>query len=134
MRFRSKLGQIRIFLWLGYGVIIAAGLHAKGRPPWICALAGVLAVAMFLPPYLFWYWDIRADYFAQRRYFSRIVMPYSEIVYVGPISGRMMGKASVTKLIEIRNAAGKRIIALPSNSEAFLTEMRKHLPEITLNL
>jgi hypothetical protein len=133
MRFRSKLGPIRIFSWLAFGVVIAAGSFSRGRSPWVCALEGLLTVSVFLPPYLFLYWDILPDHFAQRRFFERVVMPYSEIVYVGPIEAQIKGIAAARNWIEIRNAAGKRIIAQPSDPNAFLAEMRKHLPEITLN-
>jgi hypothetical protein len=135
MRFRSRLSQLRIFIWLGYGVILAAGLRAKGQPLWLCALVGLIGIALlFLPPYLFWYWDIRDSYFAQRRYFSRIVMPYSKIIYVGPMSTRMHAILGARSWIEVRSADGRIIIAQPADSKAFLNEMRKHLPEITLNL
>lgn len=133
MRFHSKLSSLRIFSWLAFGVVIAAGSYSRGRSPWVCALEGLLTVAIFLPPYLFWYWDILPDSFAQRRFFVRIVMPYSEIVYVGPIEAQIKGIPAARNWIEIRNATGKRIIAQPSDPNAFLTEMRKHLPEITLS-
>jgi hypothetical protein len=97
-------------------------------------LTGGLIMLVGCIPHLFWYWEIRDDRVVQRRLFLRTALPFSEITYVGPVTGQASRHKYFERHILIRNVAGKRMFVNTGDPEAFLTEMRKHLPRITLNL
>ena len=81
-----------------------------------------------------WYWEIGDDSVIQRRHFRRNVFPFSEITYVGPMTGTASEHKYFSKHILIRNIAGEKMFVETPQCETFLVEMRKHLPLITLNL
>jgi hypothetical protein len=134
MRYRRELGVTRVGGWLALGAFLSAGLFRKGHPLWVALFCGFAATLLFYIPHFFWYWDILPDRVVHRRYFRRSVFPFSEITYVGPLTGWAAGNNAVRNWILIRNAAGERIVATPADPEAFLANIRKHLPLITLNL
>ena len=80
------------------------------------------------------FWEIREDCVVQRQWFRRTVFPFSQIAYVGPMTGQASQYEHFAKHILIRNAAGEKMIVITAQYEAFLKEMRKHLPLVTLNL
>jgi hypothetical protein len=81
-----------------------------------------------------WYWEIGDDRLTHRRYFSITVFPFSEITYIGPMTGEAGTYKFFEKTILVRNSDGKRMLVNIDDPSAFLNEMRKHLPQITLRL
>jgi hypothetical protein len=134
MRYRRKLRPAGIIVWLAYAAIVAfAFYHSHHSTPTVVA-AGIIVLLLFYLPYLYWYWEIRPDRLVHQRYFQRIAWPFSEITYAGPMTGKAAGNRTAKDWIEIRNLSGQRMIAQPADPQAFLEEMRRHLPQITLNL
>jgi hypothetical protein len=97
-------------------------------------LGGVLMALMLLALHSCWYWEIGNDRLIHRRYFSFTVFPFSEIIYVGPMTGEAGTYKFFEKTILVRNAGGKQILVTLGDPDAFLNEIRKHLPQITLRL
>jgi hypothetical protein len=97
-------------------------------------LGGVLMALILLALHSCWYWEISSDRLIHRRYFSLIVFSFSEIIYIGPMTGEAGTYKFFEKTILVRNAGGKRMLVTIDDPDAFLTEMRKHLPQITLRL
>ena len=97
-------------------------------------LGGVLMALILLALHSRWYWEISNARLIHRRYFSLIVFSFSEIIYIGPMTGEAGTYKFFEKTILVRNAGGKRMLVTIDDPDAFLTEMRKHLPQITLRL
>ena len=97
-------------------------------------LGGVLMALILLALHSCWYWEISNDRLIHRRYFSLIVFSFSEIIYIGPMTGEAGTYKFFEKTILVRNDGGKRMLVTIDDPDAFLTEMRKHLPQITLRL
>jgi hypothetical protein len=128
----SLLNSILIFTLAG---VFLAGLNFRQTKSLVASLIFLpfyvaMSVAAFRLPNSWFYWEICDDCVIQRRYFGRTVFPFSDITYVGPFSGQL----SRLNMILIRNTAGKRMIVNTDDPQAFLAEMREHLPRITLNL
>ena len=134
MIYRRKLGNTRATIWVAMSAILAADLLRQGRPIWMVALGAAAVILAFYIPHLFWNWKILPDRLVQSRYFQRTVFPFSEITYIGPMTGRAARRNAVQNWILIRNTANERMIAMPANPEAFLAELRTYLPQITLHL
>jgi len=97
-------------------------------------LGGILTALTVRALHSAWYWEIGGDRLIHRRYFSLIVFPFSEITYIGPMTGEAGTYKFFDKTILVRNAGGKRMLVTVGDPDAFLNEMRKHLPQITLRL
>ena len=80
------------------------------------------------------YWEIQFDRVIQRLYFRRTVFLFSEIDYVGPMTGAASLFDHFGKHILIQNVSGETIFVRTPKYEAFLKEMNKHLPLITRDL
>jgi hypothetical protein len=134
MKFRMHLSRLKVFEWLFFGMVVSFSAALKHQPVWLCISEGVLTTGLFVPSYLFWYWEILPSGVVFRRYIKRQVMPFAEIVYVGPVTGALSTVSLAKGWIEIRDRAGARIIARPADSAAFIERMRVYLPRITLNV
>jgi hypothetical protein len=134
MRFRRKLGWIRLATWIAFGLFLAFEQVKRGRPLWIDFAAFVICILLFLPSHLFWYWEIRPDRLIHQRYLARRIFPFSEIVYIGPMTGKASDHETTRNWILVRSEGGQRMIVDTNNHEGFLSEMRKYLPSITLKL
>jgi hypothetical protein len=134
MRFRRRMGLASVVTWCVYASVVALAFYRTHHSPVSVAASAVVVLLLFWVPHLYWYWEILPDRLVHRRYFQSMAWPLAEIVYVGPVTGGAAGRKATRDWIEIRNAAGQRMIAQPGNPKAFLEEMRKHLPEITLEL
>lgn len=99
-----------------------------------CLKCGLVYAPVWYLFYFFRYWEIRTDYVIQRFFFRRIVFPFPNVTYVGPMKGEASNFKYFEKTILIETADGKRMYARPADPKAFLTNMRKHLPAITLHL
>jgi hypothetical protein len=97
-------------------------------------LGGVLMALILLALHSCWYWEMSNDRLIHRRYFSLTVFSFSEIIYIGPMTGEAGIYKFFEKTILVRNAGGKRMLVTIGDPDALLTEMRKHLPRITLRL
>lgn len=97
-------------------------------------LGGILVALTLRALHSGWYWEIGDDRLIHRRYFSLTVFPFSEITYIGPMTGEAGTYTFFDKTILVRNAGGKRMLVTIGDPDAFLNEMRKHLPRITLRL
>jgi hypothetical protein len=134
MRYYSgQLTNFRVAAWMGFGLAAAIGELQAGHPLWAAELKGIAAFLLFYVIYRSWYWEICPDRLIHRRYFRRVIWPFTEISYVGPITGVIGSNPAVRDLLEVRNVSGKMIIVRPANCEEFLLEMRKYLPRITLS-
>lgn len=133
MRFRRKLGPVRLITWLALGALLGSSFVRNGYSWWAGVLAAILFVLVSLPSWLFWYWDILPDRLIQRRYFGRTTFLFPDITYCGPVTGNLAGRLQTRDWIEIRTSSGKWMVAQPDDRAAFLNEMRKHLPKVTLN-
>jgi hypothetical protein len=80
------------------------------------------------------YWQIQEGCVIQRHYFRRIVFPFSEITYVGPMTDVAGLYEYFAEHILIENISGEQIVVNTPQREAFWAEMNKHLPLITRNL
>ena len=133
MRFRRQLGAIRIITWIGFGLVITGSLASTGHRYWFAGMIGAAVSLAFFLPHVFRYWDVRTDRLVHRRYFATVVVPFAEIAYVGPLTGKMADFAGAVKWVEMRKADGVRMIVQPADPDAFLAEMRRYLPWVTLN-
>src|SRR5215471_20246477 len=97
-------------------------------------LGGVLMALILLALHSCWYWEISNDRLLHWRYFSLSAFSFSEIIYIGPMTGEAGTYKFFEKTILVRNAGGRRMLVTIDDPDAFLTEMRKHLPQITLRL
>jgi hypothetical protein len=121
-------------VWFGFGLAGFLGIVQKGGPLWVAWLVGIGTFVLgFYIPYKCWYWEICPDRLIHRRYFRRVVWPFTEIAYVGPMTGLIGTYSAARDWLEVRNVSGKMIIVQPADCEEFLLEMRKYLPRITLN-
>jgi hypothetical protein len=134
MRFRRKLGVVRVLSWVVIGAFLGASFVRQGYSYLAAGLAATLYVLVSLPSWLFWYWDVLPDRLIHRRYFGQKVLLFSEITYCGPVTGNAAGLGQTRHWIEIRTADGRRMIAQPADAHAFLAAMRRYLPAVTLNL
>jgi hypothetical protein len=131
--YRGKLTNPRVAEWAIIGLAGAIGELQAGHPLWVAELLGIGILLLFFVIYRSWYWEICPDCLIHRRYFRRVVWPFTEITYVGPMTGLIGTYSAVRGWLEVRNVSGKMIIVQPANCEEFLGEMRKYLPRITLN-
>jgi hypothetical protein len=134
MRFYRKLGWIRVATWVGFGLVLSLGQLKQGRPLWLDLLAFFVCVLLFLSSYLFWYWEIQPERLIHRRYLTRVVFPYTEITYIGPVTGRATEHATAKTWILVRTESGQKMIVDAADPPGFLDAIRKYLPRITLNL
>lgn len=79
------------------------------------------------------YWEIRDDSLIQRRLFGRKVLPMSQIVYAGPVKGAAGRNAYFAHHVLIQTASGERMLVDTPRRESFLEEMRKRLPQVTVD-
>jgi hypothetical protein len=135
MRYRRELGRNAIAVWLCSAVIIAALTFRRDQSFWKASASGAGMVPFYYLLYLSRSWEILPDRLIERRFFrAAVVFPFSEITYVGPMTGKAAEFKATAKWILIRNAAGQRIIVHLDDPEVFLAHMRKYLPLVTLNL
>ena len=131
--YRGKLTNPRVAEWVIIGLAGAIGELQAGHPLWVAELLAIGIFLLFFVIYRSWYWEICPDRLIHRRYFRKVVWPFTEISYVGPMTGVIGTYPAVRDWLEVRNVSGKMIIVQPANCEQFLLEMRKYLPRITLN-
>ena len=132
--YRGKLTNTRVAVWFGFGLSGFLGIVWNGDPLWVAWLVGVVTFVLgFYVPYKLWYWEICPNRLVHRRYFRKVVWPFTEIIYVGPLTGLMGIFPAGRDWLEVRNVSGKMIIVQPANCEDFLSEMRKYLPRITID-
>jgi len=81
-----------------------------------------------------WYWEVGDTALIHRRLFRRITFPFSEITYVGPMTGDGSGYTFFENTILVRTGDGKRMFIDTAKPGALLADMRKRAPRITLNL
>jgi hypothetical protein len=132
MRYRKELG-IRQLAGAFAGMFICSLLFTK-RSLLTSVYCGVVAALVWYQFYFFRYWEIRDDCLIQRFFFRRIVFPFSDITYAGPMKGEGSNHKFFEKIALVETVNGKRMYVEPADPEAFLANMRKHLPAITLNL
>jgi hypothetical protein len=132
MRYRKEFG-IRQLAGSFAGMFICSILFMK-RSLLTSAYCGVIAALVMFQFYFFRYWEIRDDCLIQRFFFRRIVFPFSEIRYVGPMKGEASNHKFFAEIALVETVNGKRMYIEAADPEAFLSDMRKHLPAITLNL
>jgi hypothetical protein len=80
-----------------------------------------------------WYWEVGETRLLHRRFLRRTTFPFSDITYVGPMTGEGSGYKFFEKTILARTAEGRRMFIDTSDPDALLRDMRQHLPGITLN-
>lgn len=131
--YKGKLTNSRVAEWAILGLAVAIGELQSGDSLWGAELAAIGIFSMFFVFYRSWYWEICPDRLIHRRYFRKHVWPFTEISYVGPITGVIGTYSVVRDWLEVRNVSGEMIIVRPADCEAFLLEMRKYLPKITLS-
>jgi len=81
-----------------------------------------------------WYWEVGETRLVHRRFLVRTTYPFSDITYVGPMTGEGSGYTFFEKTILVRTAEGQRMFIDTTDPDALLAEMRQRLPGITLNL
>jgi hypothetical protein len=81
-----------------------------------------------------WYWEVGETRLVHRRLLRRTTFPFSDISYVGPMTGEASGYELFGKTILVRTVTGQRMFIDTTDADALLAEMRRHLPGITLNL
>lgn len=131
--YRGTLTNPRVAEWAVFGVAGSIVELQAGHSLWLAEMVGIGIFLLFFVIYRSWYWEICPDRLIHRRYFRRVVWPFREISYVGPITGLMGRYSAVRNWLEVRHVSGEMIIVHPANCEEFLLEMRKYLPKITLN-
>jgi hypothetical protein len=130
MRYRTRLGVIRILTWLAFAIIVATSLAAWGLPAWLASAGGLLILLAFLPVYQWSYWDILPDRLVEQRLFRRSVMLFVEIVSLSPISISSDEDEAQPRLIHVRGVAGRRILVETPQSRKFVQELLEHLPPL----
>jgi hypothetical protein len=86
--YRGKLTNPRLASWFGFGLAGFLGIVQKGDPLWLAWLVGIAGVVFgFYIADKLWYWEICPDRLIHQRYFRRVVWPFTEITYVGPMTG-----------------------------------------------
>ena len=132
LRYRREFRIRQLAEVFAAGLIVSLLYQTRS---WLtCLTCGLVYALVWYLFYFFRYWEIRADYVIQLFFFRRIVFPFPNITYVGSIKGEASDFKYFEKTILIETADGKRMYARPADPEAFLTNMRKHLPAITLHL
>jgi hypothetical protein len=99
------------------------------------AIASGIPLALLV--YVFhrrWYWEVGDTRLVHRRFLGRTSFPFSDITYVGPMTGEGSGYEFFEKMILVRTAEGQRMFIDTVDPDALLAEMRQHLPGITLSL
>jgi hypothetical protein len=81
-----------------------------------------------------WYWEVSDTALIHRRLFRRITFPFSEITYIGPMTGDGSGYTFFENTILVRTLEGKRMFIDTTDPHALVADMRQHVPRITLNL
>jgi len=132
MRYRKEFHIRQLAEVLAVGLIVS--LFYPTRSLLTCLECGLVYALVWFAFYFYRYWEIRTDCLIQRFFFRRIVFPFSDITYVGPMKGDASNFEYFDKTILIETADGRRMYARPADPEAFLADMRKHLPAITLHL
>lgn len=130
MRYRSKLGRVRMTTWLAYAAAVFADISGRRIPAWIAASAGTLTLLLFLPSYLCTYWEILPDRLVEHRLFGRSVLMFVEIVSMSPLTFQTEQEDRLTERVEVRGVAGRRILVETRDSQGFVEEMLEHLPPV----
>ena len=82
----------------------------------------------------YWYWEVGDTTLIHRRFGRRIAFPFSDITYIGPMTGEGSGYTFFERTILVRTVEGKRMVIDTADPDALLAHLRQHLPRITLNL
>jgi len=128
MRFRSKLGRLRVATWLAYGAVVAADLLGRRFPLWIAIAAGVVSVLLFVPGYFLSYWEVLPDRLVEQHMFSRMVFLFVEIIDIFPRSIAVSDEEALPECVAIRAVRGRTMIVETDRVDVFLDEMLEHLP------
>src|SRR5215475_3062148 len=99
--YRGKLTNIRVAEWFGFGLAGFLCIVQKSDPLWVAELVGIGTFLLFLVIYRSWYWEICPDRLIHRRYFRRVVWPFTEIIYVGPMTGLIGTYPAVRDWLEV---------------------------------
>jgi hypothetical protein len=129
MRYRRKFRAYQIVIPLGCALL----LTSRYQPLWMTAFVFAMIGLWIYVEDFFYYWEICPDRLVEQRFYTRDVLPFTEITYVGPMTGIAAGHPRLRNYIEIQTIAGKKKIIQPADCDAFLAEMRNCLPQITLN-
>lgn len=68
------------------------------------------------------YWEVLSDRVIERHYFRRTIFPFSEIEYVGPMTGAASLFDHFNKHVLIQNISGKKMFVMTPKYESFLKE------------
>ena len=130
MRYRTKVGGVRVLTWIAYGALVTANLSARRLPLWLALLAGLFTVLAFFSNYHWTYWEVLPDRVIERRLFRRSVMMFFEIVSIRPTPLIGQEVEPQPHLIAVRGVAGRRMVVYTPQARQFLKEMLEHLPPL----
>jgi hypothetical protein len=128
MRYRTKLGGLRVATWLAYGVAVTADLLGRRFAVWLAVPAGVLTVLLFLPGYFLSYWEVLPDRLIEQHIFRRTVFLFVEIIDMQPRTAAASEEEELPERVEIQAVRGRSMVVETEEVQAFLDEMLEHLP------
>ena len=128
MRYRTKLGGLRVATWLAYGVVVTADLLGRRFAVWLAVPAGVLTVLLFLPGYFLGYWEVLPDRLIEQHIFRRTVFLFVEIIDMQPRTAAASEEEELPERVEIQAVRGRSMVVETEEVQAFLDEMLEHLP------
>jgi hypothetical protein len=139
MRFRAKFALID---WAGLTLAAFAWLLFFSEPHrvdapllWYVTLMNVFAGSRVVL-YMFVYWETTIEGLRERRLWSTRTIPWPEITAIGPWPDRHPNRGFLA--IEYTRPAPLSdrgtLVANPENREAFLGEIRRHAPQVRLEI
>jgi hypothetical protein len=136
MRYRKEFGirQLAGTFAAGLAIGFIVSLRYTPRSLLNCLRFGLTYTLLSCLFYFFRYWETRNDCLIYRFFFRRIVFPFSNIAYVGPMKGEASNHKFFGRTVLVETVDGKRMYVEPADPAAFLADMRTHLPAITLQL
>lgn len=135
MKFYRAFTRVSVVFY-GIGLVGFALINrSRGESPRISVLnAFFLLLVLFVMDHFLVFWKISPDRVEERRVLRHRTIAMSEIACVGPASRRFGDRPAVRNWIEVRSTQGQKWFAQPADPAAFIEEMKKFAPTVTLNL
>jgi hypothetical protein len=132
MRFRKNFKITRIVLWMALMALMwhVAFTYSVSRT--LELTAGWAMATLFA--YCVQYWEVMEDRLVSRNFWTKRVLLYVDITYVGPADGLMTGMSATRRWIIVRGRVGRPFVVEPADRKGFIAEIRKFLPKVTHDL
>ena len=117
-------------VWIGQAVRQTSWTHG------LIAVAWTVSLILQSLSYFALYWEFTLSGLLERRGTRTSLLPYEDINYVGPVTGKLKNTKAITTWIEIRSGNSRKALATPTSEDgsAFLNDLRARLPELAFRL